>query len=267
MLPFAIKPKTELAEIGSEETGKLYLKKVYGRTGRERVELDPADQSQTKSQLALLKLASKVADDLHISKDEALLLVLSSDTNGDLLLNYLDDITAMVALKEEVNQFKELVATVLIRDRVAYPVVIADETQASITNLPVNPLSFPLYVGDRIKYKDCILECVTEALEGEETISVKPTSKSFVEGDTGFLLDGKDYRIGNADWTLENTRELPEKIIDAIYEFYQLEASGGVAESNPKKEASRKVSKSSKNTQKESLLTGSASTSESNPTE
>ncbi len=266
--PFAKAPKTEIVPIGNEDIGILYLLKRNARTAKERSELDVLEQNQSQGQLALFKLARRIAEERGVSSDEAIGLILGGQGGSPILLNYVDEMSEFLKFRLENDKLKDVVATTFIQNRIAYPVLTTAKAVAGSNKIQVAPLPFPLSEGDLIKFDSLKLRVIGSCEPGLEEILVAPLSGNIENERVGFLCDFESEAplIGDSEWTSEDTAVLGESLIDAVFDFYQIESSGGV---RPESEGKARMnqSDSSKNTAQENPLTGENSTGESRATE
>lgn len=269
-LPFHKKPRVEIVPVGNENTGILYFKKIWGRTGSERSFVDDLEFKQATTQLKLLKLARKISKDKNKTPDEVLELI-STNSEDPILLDYLTDIEELLELRNEERSFRDKIVTLFINERMAYPVSFSETQNKGAKSLDIEPTN-GISQGSKIKVGSMVLELAQTYIEGyENLVVVEPLFSDIKAGSIGFQINKNgEYIFGNSDWKLENTQnsdELSEQLKDAIFEFYQLESIGGELPSNPKKEQLTNESKTSKNSQVEPSQIGKKSTTKSSATE
>lgn len=262
-LPFSINQRPKYEPIGNPETGQIYLKSIGARTSLERTTADNVALEESRFQIALLKLARQVSIDKEIEVETAVALVLSQDTeSSDLLIDYLDQVSALIEFRAKISNFPDVIATVMIQNRIVYPVT-AQGTEDNV--LLVSELHFPINPKSRIKFPRATATVANLADVGDEQITLE-SAIAIKPGEVGFLIEPYESHIkeGDPTWEFKDTVLESEDLIDAIYEFYQRETIG---EAVPEKKAqSRKQSKSSKNSPETNLSTGENSTSNVNPT-
>lgn len=234
-IPAIQKLKREIVAIGNDEIGKIYFLKRYCRVAGEREALDSTELQQNKGQFLLVKLADKISKDKGVSLDEAYKFIFPSESDEVVkdfnpMLEYPEEMQELIGLRSQTNRMKDAVATVLMQTRVAFPVELSANADINSESLHLTSLSFPLKDRDTVKFGNCkaIVVGNYEASEDEAAIAVKPISEKLAAGRIGFLAgfeSGKE-RVGYSDWSAEDTKQLPETLIDAIYEFYQREAAG-----------------------------------------
>lgn len=272
-LPFARTPKIEIVPVGQEEHGILYLQKRNSRTVSERTSLDEAELKQSKGQLILFKLARRIAEDKDISSEQALAQILAGNGTSPLLLDYLDEMHELLSLRGETDKLKDLVATILIKGRIAYPVVIGSNAKAGVEKLAIAPLSFPLADGDLIKFDSVKVEIKGNYEPGATELEICALGSNISSQKVGFLcnFESGNPRLGDPDWTLEDTGTLGEELIEDLYEFYQVEVNGGVRPTAASPEGndnpSTNQSDNSKTLPQLNSSTGEKSTGESKDTE
>lgn len=229
-LPFARTPKIEIVPVGQEEHGILYLQKRNSRTVSERTSLDEAELKQSKGQLILFKLAKQIASDKDISAEAALTQILAGNGTSPLLLDYLEEMHELLSLRGETDKLKDLVATILIKGRIAYPVVLGSNAKTGTEKLAIAPLSFPLADGDLIKFDSVKVEIKGNYEPGATELEICALCSNISSQRVGFLCNFESGmpRLGDFEWTLEDTGTLGEELIEDLYEFYQVEVNGGV---------------------------------------
>lgn len=267
-LPFAQKPKSTIVPVGNEDVGIIYLQKINTRTGIERKALDKVDELETKLQLLIYKLAKKIAVDKGIEIEEALQLVFTEDSDSTELANYSDELEKMMALKAEAEAYRDEVITVMIRERITYPVTAAATSRKGEDKIQIEASSFDIPVKAGIKFDNTIVYLGAQCPTGDSTIlSDEPLLKTIEEGSRGFLVDDNgEYVVGNPEWDLESTSRIPDSIANEIFQFYQGELAGGNKETG-KKERLKNPSKSLKKPSSETESTGTASTGKAEDTE
>lgn len=240
-LPFIVQPKTDIRAIGSPEYGVIHLLKKGSISPRENpIDLQEAGTRQAKVQLMLQQAIKRLAKEEGVSNSEARKRLFAapvkdaesgqetddsaslydhlSSTEAAELLNLRED-TAATALKA---------ATLFIRYRVAYPVQIVSNAQFGVPELTVAPLSFPIADGQKIQFGGIKVQVNGFHEVGAETIAVAAIPQPIADGKIGYLCNfetGKQ-QIGDPEWTEDDTAELPEPLILAIYRFYELEMAG-----------------------------------------
>ena len=261
------KSQSEIHTIGNENIGLIYLEKRASISVGERLEIDEYESGKRKAQILATKLIKRIAKDKNISFSEAQELLSPSSENGvavdnsDIVYEYAEDFAELQAISNiDGNSVAIAVATIFIRNRVAYPVNVIFDADINATLLDINPLPFPLKANSQIKFKDTSATVKVNHLSDVESITVEPISDPIADGSVGFLFTGKKYVLGSDEWTIEDTKSLDENLVSAIYEFYQNERLGWIKP--PEQPAT------DSETEGEQLqLTGTPSTGESNPTE
>lgn len=264
-LPFAKQPKFTPQSVGSEEHGTIYLSKRNGRTGRERDELDAVDEIETKLQLTLYKLIKKIATDKQISEDAALEIIFTEDTGSTALADYSDEIEKMMDLKNQAKKYRDLVVTVMIRERILYPVYVQTDAKKGEMRIEISELDFELPVNTSIKFDSQTVVTASVLSEGDSMLQLdSKLSEGLKVGSVGFLLqpNGK-VAVGNPEWDIVATSSVNDPLQDMIFEFYQSELLGKSEGKGQKKEPLKKPSGFSKISLKEEVSTGSNSTIES----
>lgn len=267
------KSRSEVVAIGNENIGTLYLEKRGFISVGERMEIDEYELSRKKAQIMATKLIKCIATDKNISFEEAQnLLSPKPDANGtivdnsDIVYDYVEEFAELQSLSAvDGNSLAVAIATIFIKNRVAYPIQVDYDAVVNAPALDINPTSISLSNKQQILFGGAInRQIVTvKGNHGADVniIQVEPIEEPIEGGDIGFLVKGQKYIVGSDEWTVEDTKTLDENLVSEIYEFYQNERTGWV-----KPEPA--VTTGEDETEGESLkLTGTDSTGESSPTE
>lgn len=229
-LPFVHVPKLKSTAIGSEEDGILYFLERGGIAPNENpVDIQEGILKQQKIS-KLFKLAeSRLAKDRNITIKEARKILrgvgtgeVEVDTDSveyeDLLTP--EELTEFYLAQGNPREFEIKVATLFIRRRILYPVVLSAPANPKVNVLSVKPLSKALNVDDRIDFQDFKVKITEFADEGEEVIKVEKVPGKLDIDAVGFLMeDGIRWKIGCEDWTQDDT-ECMTNLIHEIYRFY-----------------------------------------------
>jgi hypothetical protein len=162
------------------------------------------------------------------------------------------------------------VATLMIRERLVYPVVVKAVAKQKSNQLgEVEPLRFNAVGGNRLRFGETIVEVDGNATYDEEMVVVKPLLRQIEAGEVGYLLDAMGgFKVGNADWTLEHTKSLLSlEQQRALYDFYKSERGDSAASEDAGEENLTMPLLESDSSLNESQSTGLPSIGESNPTE
>ncbi len=259
-IPAIQKLKREIVAIGNDEIGKVYFLKRYCRVAGEREALDATEKNQNEGQFLLVQLADKIKKDKGISTEAAYGYIFPSEENNEVvkdfnpMVEYPDEMRALLGLRSQTNRMKDAVATVMMNTRVAFPIELTANADINSESLEVVGLSFPLQNNDLIKFGSCTAKVVGNHEADAESVTIQPLSEKLASGRVGFLANfesGKE-KVGYSDWTTEDTKQLPENLIEEIFAFYQREAAGvgevqeeTVTKKNEPKKATKKSLKAS----------------------
>ncbi|NEP48482.1 MAG: hypothetical protein F6K65_06450 [Moorea sp. SIO3C2] len=273
-IPLLNSKKHSIVAIGNENSGYIYLKKLGYPTVGECEKIDPHEYQQLQGQVIIHDLARKIAEDRNISREEAMGLIFPSQQSSDIevlgeeniLFEYPQEMESLAKLKIPANQLKAIVATVMIQNRVVYPVRVKRSIDINGTGILVEELGFYVQDGDLIKFGDCIAESVRNHDIGETVLTVAPLSKPIQSNCIGFLynLQTKQEETGSQDWTLEDTSSLDQELVEAIYDFYQREKA---KEQEPGNEGKLPAGQENGQIKTTNPLIGEMSTGEFNPIE
>jgi hypothetical protein len=191
----------------------------------------------------------------------------------NILLQYPEEMEALVSLRIPANKLKAVVATVFIQRRVAYPVLLLKDVKIDATGLNISPTPFPIKKDAVIKFGSCLVTSVSNHDTESEILTTEPISESLPSGTIGYLYDPivKHEIVGAEDWNFEQTNELDENLIELIYEFYQREKARlpetPLLVESLEIEEGKQSSQTGKKSIKSSQSNGKTSTGESSPTE
>jgi hypothetical protein len=265
----------EIVAVGDEEIGFIYLEKRRFVTVGEREVIDEWEIKRQQGLSVIDKLIRKVARDRSITRQEAQKLVFPQQVENtevvpeaeNILLEYPEEAQELSLLNLPANKLKAVVATEFIKGRVAYPVELVANAPINSDKLAIAPSSFYLKDGDGIKFGSCIVTVKSNHDLEAEQASVAPVSENLVNGAVGFSysLSNKKPIIGSPDWTYDDTRQLDERLVDTIFDFYQNERAGWIEINEGDKTSGERETTSQLPSLNES--TGQNSIGESSPTE
>lgn len=156
---------------------------------------------------------------------------------GDTGLVKIVDIDSFLTRNERIDQIKTNLtlpeipieaATLLIQNRVLYPVQLAADSAPNAKSISLKPLSVALQSGDSIKFPtktmNIVGDCPPTPIDIEvQPIAIAATSTTLKKGEIGYILRDGSYLQGAPGWEQSNTEKLGKKMVDAIYAFYQRE--------------------------------------------
>lgn len=243
-LPFLVVPKTKIRAIGSPEIGVIHLLQKGDISPNE----NPEDVQQerirkAKLQLMLQSAIRRLADKERISIGEARRRLFSApvksaadgdeaaevtavEEDADSLYDNLtpEESTELLTLQEDAGTIAIRAVTLLIQHRVAYPVQTCENVRAKATVLPIIPASFPIPADSTIKFGSTRVKTAEFVDFGYEEIETAQINQPIAVDTIGYLCNEKgQLKIGDPDWTEDDSRALSASLLLAIYEFYQLE--------------------------------------------
>lgn len=147
------------------------------------------------------------------------------------------DIDSYLTKDERIGQMKTQIeipeiaieaATLLIQNRVLYPVQLMSDVAPNTKSVQLTPISFEIEKGDRIKFPNKTLEVTanispTPMEVDAQGLAIAPAPGQLRAGDVGYVMRNGSYLKGAPEWTFEDTRRLGKKLVDDIYEFYKRE--------------------------------------------
>jgi len=265
-------PKTNFVKVGDT----LFFPKKGGITVGERRQLAETDASRQQAALKIQRLIRKIAQQRGISLEDAQKLLVGGVENGvevvestEIVLEYAEDLSEINAYTSSMElNLKAVVATMLIKERVAHVVTIVADANKDDKKLTIEalPADFLLEKGTKIRigenYENSFFVTVEDNYgENTEQIRVSALPKNISAGTFGFLHRGKIPLLGYPSWNLEKTYLLDESLVYEIYDFYFGETTRWEKIENSETQGEQLESR------KFPELTGKDSTGESNPTE
>lgn len=193
----------KFSAIGDKAIGMIHLLKRGVIVAKENpTDLQQADRRMAKIIVLREEATKRLAKAKGIDTKEAAKLLSDQDVNGVRVLapEKLDDWLT----EQEREQFYEhalssnarkKAVTLMIRHRLAYPVIVAENVSAKEGSITVEPLRFPLAIGDVLRFPAFRVEVIEPAEIEDERVYVRPLPQSLNAEDVGFLLDretGKD---------------------------------------------------------------------------
>ena len=195
-----------------------------------------------QASLKIRRLVGKIAQQKGISLEEATKLLTGGMTeqdgvevidNTEVVLEYADDLADINAYTSSMElNLKSVVATMLIKERVAHIISVVVDANKDDKKLVIEPLpaDFLLEKGTKIRfgesYENSFIVTVEDNYsENAEQIRVSALPKNITAGTVGFLHRGKIPLLGYPSWNLEKTYSLDETLVDEIYDFYLNESS------------------------------------------
>lgn len=229
--PFLKSPKFEIAKVGNELTGYIYLLKKNGLSPCENpVDLQKASKRQAKVTALILEAIKNYAELHGLTEGEAREAMFSE--NNAVAMNPVDYLTMeqKESYFEHVDQVKTLpykAATLMLRYRAVYPVELVANAKSNSTSLQVAPIGFSAAVGDRIRFEGGVtVELTAKVSEGADLLPIKPLESNLTSGKVGYLIDFEtgSEKYGFPDWSDKDTAEfLLENQVQALFNFYKSE--------------------------------------------
>lgn len=206
------------------------------RVSGEAVEASDLDAFLNAAQVEALDSLQSVAlqnciDRLKLSNTEAHRRFYEKPT-ADLavdLYDYLEPEQAakLVGMQDNARKIKLEAATLFLRYRLAYPIVITEDANPRAGVLKIEPLRYPVAIGNLFRVGDIMVEADDVGNFDEEELRIKPLSRRVLKDEVGFLMDvltGME-RLGSPDWSQKDTKRfLTEDQVAGIYDFYMSES-------------------------------------------
>ena len=213
MIPFLSVPKEKAVLVGSPSIGTLYFRSIGSRTALERKYLDALDQVIAKSQLFLLELAQKISVQESLAVENALAAI-TTGSDAALISKYSSDIDKLKSYKYKADKLRELIAVVMIQQRILYPVKLAKAAKQKDESITVESLSFPIEVRDILKFGNQKVEVHSsyDPISDTVTLNCEPLSAPISSGTIGFLCNSDgSLRCGSAEFG-----EIPDDVFGAL---------------------------------------------------
>jgi hypothetical protein len=117
-------------------------------------------------------------------------------------------------------------ATLLLKYRLAYEVAVTEPSNDS-RYLKVEEPWFDINFGDRVRFSGCELTVSEPYNPDKESIGFQGSAQMVEPGSVGFLVRGKNFVIGNPEWSEEDTKQYCSiATIKMLWAFYEAELSG-----------------------------------------
>jgi hypothetical protein len=247
--------KVELVPVVQMDDRSIWFAKVGSITP----DINPVDQQEREKKKAritalLFEAGDELARQKGISPEDARQLFfpkLTKDGQEVTPLNFFDylskdDKAELLLLQSETQDIEIMAATLFMRYRLAYEIVVTENSHAKARQLYVQDPWFDVHVGDTYKTQNGLVIEITEAYDPESgSIGILPVDA--IEAGTIAFLYNKvrhSYTLGDKDWTVDDTRQFmttstglgdEDRQIQLLYHFYQEEAGlrkpGAVIES------------------------------------
>lgn len=147
------------------------------------------------------------------------------------------DIDSYLTKDERINQMKTRLAipeipveaaTLLIQHRVLYAVQLAADLAPNAKSISLLPISTGLCQGDAIKFPTRTVQvtggCEPTPMDVDvQAIAIAAAPGQLKAGTIGYIMRDGEYLKGAPEWTQADTRKLGNKLVNAIYAFYQKE--------------------------------------------
>jgi hypothetical protein len=213
---------TKFVPIGDEEIGIIYLLKRGVIVAKENpTDLQEADR-RTARLIVLMRTAGKrLAQSKAIDFKEAVARLSPRMVEGVQILAQ-EEMEDWLSTQEKEEYYtlaasssaKKKAATLFIRHRLGYAVTVTETASAKASDISVEPLRFPLAIGDVIKFGQHRIDVTEPAEIGDERIYTRPLPQLLNAEDVGFLIDpytGKE-KVGmtesrNPTLSMDHARE------------------------------------------------------------
>lgn len=155
------------------------------------------------------------------------------------LYDYLEPEQAatLVGMQDNARKIKLEAATLFLRYRLAHPIVVVEDANPRAGILKIEPLRYPVAIGNLFRVGDIMVESDDVGNFDEEELRIKPLSRKVFKDEVGFLMDvltGME-RLGSPDWEEKDTKRfLTEDQVTGIYEFYLAESGQAREDDSPK---------------------------------
>ena len=214
-------------------------------------DLREMERKQYRITVLLFTAADELAEREGISSDEARQRFAPTKTaDGNVVepVNFLDYLNPeqraeIVTLQQESQEIPQTVATLFTQYRMARGLTVTETDEGSgglrQTKLQVDEPWFSLNQGDRFRFADgTIIEIVSGYSPESGLVGTRPLMRDILPGETAFQLEtgGSEYKLGDPEWTLKDTREkMSMAFILSVYRFYKEEdaASMDALEASP----------------------------------
>lgn len=241
LLPFVVRPRTEIVPVGNTEIGIIHLLKKRGISPNENpTDLQQAAIRQARAALLVEAAVKRLCEVESVTRKEARKRLFAvelkdaetgEDTESETsMYDYLspEEATELLSLRDSDAQVAIKAATLMVRYRVAYPLTVLKTIKPSTkpTTVDIEPLAFPLAAGDRIEIGEVKYTLATAAEEGSESLELVSIPAAIEKGAIAYVLTENGRRkLGSPDWEIADTEgALTEELILEIYNFFRMEA-------------------------------------------
>ena len=283
------KKKAEIVAVGTENHGYLYLQRLgYLKAGES---LEVKKYSATKKQVTgvINAVIKGIAKDKEITREEASEYIFGKEVDGTRVFPS-DQDTVLSEYEEELGELNKnevptleiwnFVANLMLSGfyvdgefvpgRVAFQVQLLEDVSLNVEKIKIEGLGFPLPDGTKIKFNSTILVVKGNHDAEIEEVAIEKSPGNVKGGEIGFLYDDfkRQFVLGNEEWTFADTANLPQELIQAIFEFYQSETLNLMEETGEGKALTplEEVQKMDTEVAENKTLTGTQSTSKSKST-
>lgn len=239
--------KPEIVPVGTDDAGYFYFQKLGYLKAGEILEITKYEGEKKKGNALLSLLINKIAKDKNIEPTEAAKYIFPTKMQDGtevfppdhdaVLSQYPEEIQELGRFSIPTMQIHNFIANLFLSGfytedgkfvpgRVAFQVEATEEIALNDTVANFEAIPFLLPDGSAIKFGQVVLRVDGNWDADSETVVIKPAPGLIPSNSTGFLFDvqTKNYILGNEDWGINDTIQLPQQIIDEIYNFYRVEA-------------------------------------------
>lgn len=218
------------------EVGGLYFLKKYGVTIGERTKLKSAEDKRQLVAVTVQQLIQKIAKQKNITLNAAQEILAPTgkgDTtvdNTDVLIEYAEDLAKISSSSSDIQINMDVtVATIMIQKRVVYPVRVTKAASFNDKTLYIEKSELMLTDKMSIRFGTApnFVYAVVDAnhQSNSDKIKVAPLAGNINEDSVGFVYDRNEQLIVGAEWSEEDTMNLDEELVKAIYDFYTGEST------------------------------------------
>ncbi|MEH1786894.1 MAG: hypothetical protein V7L23_15275 [Nostoc sp.] len=238
--------KAEIVAVGTNDTGFFYFQKLGYLKAGELLEVAKYESDKKKGNSLIGSLINKIAKDKAIEATEAAKYIFPTKMadgtevyppdHDAVLAQYPDEIQELSRFSIPTMQIHNFIANLLLSGfhtedndfvpgRIAFQVEATEDISINATSAVFEAVPFLLPDGAAIKFGDIVLKVDGNWDIDSETVQIKPSPGNVSAGTTGFLYDitAKKYILGNEGWGINDTMQLPQSLIDEIYNFYRTE--------------------------------------------
>jgi hypothetical protein len=194
---FGKSASTKFVPVGDESIGVIYLLKRGVIVAKENpTDLQEADRRSARLIVIMRNAAKLIARSKGVDFKQAVEMLSPKTIDGVQVLAQ-EDLEDWLSNTEKEEYYtlaasssaKKKAASLFIRHRLGYAVVPTENAQPRSGDIAVEPLRFPVAIGDTIKFGAFRVDVTEPAEIGDERLYIRPLPQALSAKEAGFLID------------------------------------------------------------------------------